>query len=129
MIQKIILHNPSKSDIVDYKIAEAELNSDGDVIWDTMTGTYKGTGVTLEWTILAGETKSFPKYVAEYLKKIYDFLEVKEETEPTEESTNVIIPEASPTTGNVSCKYCGMNFKNEKGLALHIAHKHPEKIL
>jgi hypothetical protein len=130
MIKKLTLYNPTQEDIIDYNVAEAVLNSEGDTIYDEGTGSYKETGVTLEWTLRAGESASFPKYVAEYLKKIYDFLEIKEEkAEKIEAEKKEVIADAKSQTGMVSCKYCGKNFKNERGLGLHIGHTHLDKIL
>lgn len=132
-MKKIILHNPTDKDIVDYRIAEAKLDGDGNPTWETSTGTYKGTGVTLEWSLLAGETKSFPAYVADYLKEIYGFLEAKDEvvTEASKDVEKTVEPvvEAQATTGNMNCPLCGMHFRNEKGLGLHMGHRHLDNIL
>lgn len=131
------LFNPTDKDILDYRIAEAQLDSNGEPVFDNMAGDYKWTGETFEWSIKAGQTLEFPGYVADYLKKIYDFLEYKDEksetSTPEEAKTGEIkeatVEEAKPQDGIVSCKYCGQNFKNTRALGLHIGSKHTEKIL
>lgn len=131
-MKTITLKNPTDKDILSYPIEEAEYDTLGNVKY-APDGNYMKTDRTLEWTIKSGETVEFPDYVANYLKSIYDFLEVMEvevETVPVElieKSENTI--EAKPATGNIVCKYCGANFKNEKAIALHLAHKHTKELL
>ena len=77
-MKNIVIHNGSDKNIVDYRIEEAQIDPNtSDIIFDDTTQTYKKTGRTLEWSIKAGETVEFPKYVADYLRKIYDFLDVR----------------------------------------------------
>jgi hypothetical protein len=123
---KVSLKNPSDKDIIDYKISEAKLDADGNALFDPASGGYKETGMTLKWTLKAGETKIFPKYVADYLKGIYDFLKIEESVveENVPETT-----EAKPVEGMVSCKFCGMNFKNMRALGLHMGSRHSDEIL
>jgi co-chaperonin GroES (HSP10) len=71
---KVALKNPSDKNVVDYPISEAQVDEKGEVIIDRGTGQPKETGNTYEWTILAGQTVIFPKYVADYLRKVCDFL-------------------------------------------------------
>ena len=74
-IKSKVLCNSSDKDVLNYKIEEAMINpATGDPLWDAENQTYKKTGITLEWSIKAGETLSFPEYVANYLMGIYGFL-------------------------------------------------------
>lgn len=68
------LFNSSSLDINNYPIEEAAEDQSGNVLWDELNHTYKKSGTTLEWSIKAGETLSFPYYVADYLQSIYPFL-------------------------------------------------------
>lgn|SRR3990167_3671300 len=113
-------------DIVNYRIEEAKIDSDGNIIPKNKPPFYETTGRSLEWTIRVGETLSFPEYVANYLRNIYSFLEVVGGEDETEDETSV---EAISVEGRTTCKYCGQHLKDTKGLALHIAHRHPEQIL
>ena len=118
-------------DIIDYRIEEAQLDSDDNIITQVDPPFYKTTGRSLDWTIKAGEALKFPEYVANYLKKIYDFIEIKDEVPETtklEEPQVNVEATAKPVEGR-TCKYCGQNFKNTRGLALHIAHRHSDKII
>lgn len=119
-----ILRNPTDAEISNYRIEEVELGADGKAIVGP-DGGYKRTGVTLEWSIKPGETLEFPDYVAKYLKHIYDFLEV---VDTPADMPAAKTAEANPDMGNIVCKHCGLNFKNYKALALHMAGKHPEKL-
>lgn len=126
-----VLTNPSNKDILDYRVAEAQFDQDGKTILDSMTGSYVTTGRTLEWSIKAGETLQFPAYVADYLKKIYDFLKfVEDSPAPVSDSpkTEETLPPVSPITKNHVCQKCGQQFDSIKGKALHLAIKHPELI-
>lgn len=113
----IELTNTSDKDILDYPVDEYELN-EKDELMDIGNGNFKKTGQTLTWTLKSGESAKFPFYVAEYLKKVYDFLKVGEETVASEAVT--------VEGGGKGCRKCGKEFKSPKGLALHLAHNHPE---
>lgn len=120
-------------DVLNYRVEEAKLDPDGNIIPRVKPPFYEPTGRTLEWSIKVGETLSFPEYVANYLVKIYPFLEVVDvpvsvepgqpRREPEQEEK-----EAKSVTGTTVCKYCGMHFTTEKGLGLHLGHKHFDKI-
>ena len=74
-----VLYNPvdTGADIINYRVEEAEIDSEtGEVVMSTETHSPVWTGKTREWTIKKGELLSFPCYVADYLKKIYGFLEI-----------------------------------------------------
>lgn len=74
------LFNSSDKNITDYRIEEALIDQNtGEVYWDEDRQTYKKTGNTLEWSIKAGETLTFPYYVADYLQGIYGFLKTAQE--------------------------------------------------
>lgn len=150
-MKKVIIHNPdpvitrdeiftSRStdpkvrevsspgqDIINYRIEEAQFDSEGNIIPQVDPPFYKTTGRSLDWTIKAGETLNFPEYVANYLKKIYDFLEIEDEAkEEVKEEPKV---EAKAVEGQINCKYCGLPFKNSRALGLHIGIKHSDKLL
>lgn len=133
-MKTIILHNPSDKNITSYPIEEAQYDQDGNVVYDN-DGNYNKTDRTLEWSIQAGEQVEFPDYVANYLKKIYDFLEVVDATvkqnDPVEEvvEADTAVNVAKPKTGNINCKFCGKGFKNGNALGLHIAHNHLKEII
>lgn len=55
--EKVVIHNPTVNDIKDYPISLHE------------------GGETKLWSILSGETLSFPSYVGEYLLSVYKFLQ------------------------------------------------------
>lgn len=112
------LYNPSKQNIIDYNIEEAEFDKDGEPIIDSETMRPKWTGKTLQWSIRADETAKFPAYVADYLMKIYGFLvEKKEEKEEAEKAEG-------RESGNFVCKHCGKKFATKKNLGLHLGAKH-----
>ena len=112
-------------DIVNYRIEEAEFDRDGEIIIDPNTNMPKWTGKTLEWTIKAGETVEFPAYVADYLRKIYSFLEEKKATE-----VKVEVAESKVGgSGKLVCPKCGKVFVAKKGFALHMAMKHTDEIV
>lgn len=111
----VTLHNPSESDVFEFPVAEPLLVN-GEVEYDSV-GSIKSTGKTLLWTIEAGEEKAFPEYVAKELLKVYEFLKVTGEEKKVEKAVD----------GN-ACKECGQVFTGKRGLALHIASKHPEKL-
>ena len=118
------VHNPIEKDIENYRIEEADPGTDGEVVYLT-DGSYKKTGNTLEWSITAGQTLEFPGYVADYLKDVYDFLEIKKDKEA------VVIeeePKSTEGTSGVVCRHCGKTYTSARGLGLHIAAKHPEKL-
>lgn len=119
----MILKNTSDKDIVNYRIAEAQKDADGNIVRDNQ-GKYVETDRTLEWSIKAGETLEFPDYVGNYLMGIYGFLKQIDDDKPKKKKKK----SAKPETGSVRCKECGLYFKNEKALALHWAHNHPEKL-
>ncbi len=133
---KVILHNPSNSDIIDYRIEEIRFNEDGSPMLDKESMPM-GTGRTLEWSLKAGETLEFPEYVADYLIKIYSFLKVTgAQNKPVETAT---VPDgyktateamaAKPSEGSVNCKVCGVHFKSLKAIGLHFAARHPEILM
>jgi hypothetical protein len=136
MMQLIELKNPTDKDILDYRIEEIEFDQDGKPMLDD-TGNPKKTGRTLEWSIKAGESLKFPDYVANYLKGIYGFLEVKGEETPSmvgdvPAGESIMVPPkevAKPEEGGVICKFCGKSFRGMKGLGLHMAHNHPKELL
>jgi len=111
--------NPSDKDVEEFPIAEPELINN-EVRYDE-NGSILSTGKTLLWTLEAGTTKKFPEYVAKELLKTYEFL-------VTEEDTQVESVEEEVSTNPLVCKHCGQEAKNIKGLGLHIASKHPEKL-
>ena len=108
-MKKITLHNPEKiitkdeiftarnqepdtrtvesegRDIVDYTIEEAKLDENKNIIKKNKPPFYETTGRSLQWTIRKGETLAFPEYVANYLKKIYPWLEEAEALKETKE--------------------------------------------
>ncbi len=120
-----ILHNSSEKDILNYRIEQAELDQNENPIIDNTTGRNKWTGNTLEWSIRAGETAEFPAYVADYLKKIYPFLEEKK---PKVEE-GAVEPAKGQPSGSFVCKHCGKALKNKRGLGLHIGLKHTDEII
>ena len=124
MLNKI-LHNPTQKSIIDYRIEEAVLDQEGNPVIDKTSGRPKWTGNTLEWTIRAGETKEFPGYVADYLKSIYDFLEVKKQPEDVKKKEEVKVDKK----GKFVCKHCGKSFKSIRGLGLHIGLAHTKEIV
>lgn len=92
-----IIKNPSTADIKDFEIEEPHLVDDeGNIIQEQKIGDFKNEGNTElvnddnlfyatsnvykrksnKWSLLAGEEKSFPNYVCDYLKKVYPFLEI-----------------------------------------------------
>ena len=166
-MQTKILHNPtsymsedvhgnqievSGSDIKDYPIEEAAVNSMGEIIMDKTLHKPKWTGNTLEWTILKGETKEFPAYVADYLCYIYSFLqvakkpldeesekvdsvevkdkaEVEDKAEVKEAKSKPISPVLETKNGKLKCPYCDQLFTSRGRLGVHIGAKHLEKVL
>jgi len=68
------LFNSSDKNILNYPIEEAAIDQSGDVLFDELNHTYRKSGTTLEWSIGAGETLTFPYYVADYLQSVYGFL-------------------------------------------------------
>lgn len=122
-------------DITDYPIEEATPGQDGEPTYND-DGSYTKTGRTFEWTIRAGEQKEFPAYVANYLKGIYPFLEIKGEgnaaqipnmeAQAAEENP---IPKAQSVEGGILCPQCGKTLTGAKGYALHLAHAHPEILI
>lgn len=119
-----ILRNPTENDVLDYRIEELEFDSEGKPVYDRNTGEQKKTGNTFEWSIKAGETLEFPDYVADYLLKVYGFLEEVKKTEKLE------VKEApKDTSGKFACKYCGQTFKTTMNLGVHLGSKHPEKLV
>lgn len=123
MIKLILktLHNPTNANVTDFPIAEPELFN-GEVRYDD-NGSIKTTGKTLLWSLASDETKAFPEYVARELLKVYTFLkEVKEEEIE-------MAPEGEAKVGGkFVCRHCGQSFKGAKGLGLHLAIRHPEKL-
>lgn len=118
-----ILFNPSKKDIVDYRIEEAELDKDGEVVYEEDVP--KWSGKTWEWTIKAGEKVEFPCYVADALKNIYGFLE---EIKPEEVKPETVV-EAEPVIGgDLNCKFCGKTFTSKRNLGLHLGATHYDKL-
>jgi len=141
---KIALKNPTKEDILDYPIEELHVGLDGEPVFDGNTQQYKKTGRTLKWSLKAGETAVFPKYVADYLQHVYGFLGVKNISEKYLRDDNVSpedlnnAPELNENevesidrvaTNNFQCRYCDAEpFKNSNGLGMHMAARHPEKL-
>lgn len=127
-MRKIKLHNALDNDIEDYAIAELVIGEDGKLI-KLETGGYKETGQTLTWSIKAGETLEFPFYVADILMNRYGQkdLEAKNRGMEVVGESEEEVP-AKPKDGGVVCKTCGQTFKNMRGLGLHIATKHPDKL-
>lgn len=144
-----VLHNPTNSDILDYRIAEAKTDSSGNIMRDNQ-GYVVSTDMTLEWS-LAGElsrnkeelerknifsTMEFPEYVADYLSNIYGFLEEREAVEvkdPVEEEKvedspveRVAVQEA-PSAEEPTCKVCKKTFKSFLGLGAHMDQTHYSK--
>lgn len=123
-----VLKNPSTSDIVDYPIEEFQVDEDGNPLIDPDTQQGIGTGKTLTWSLKAGETLRFPKYVADILIDRFQFLvetfrNIKTEAESEE------APEVEPSDGVIKCKVCEKPFTNVRALAMHMGIKHPEAIL
>ncbi len=119
----MILHNPSKKDIIDYRVEEIEFDSQGNKVIDTTTSRPKWTGNTLEWTIKAGEKVEFPDYVAEYLVSIYSFLneiKPKDKVKPKTAEAKV--------GGDFKCKFCSKSFTTKKGIAIHTGLKHFDEL-
>lgn len=118
------LHNPTDANIENYRIAELEMDKSGEPI-RLQDGTFKETGRTLEWSIGPGETLEFPEYVADYLVEIYEFLDEVKVKETVRENE---VQEADPN-GKLSCKICGAHMQGIRGLAMHMAHSHPDELL
>lgn len=114
----ITLKNPADKNIVEFPVAEAEIIND-EVRYDP-NGNIITTGKTLLWSLDAGETKAFPEYVAKELLKVYEFLKEEKTIEGQVEEPKV--------GGKFVCKYCGQSFIAAKGIGLHLAIKHPEKL-
>lgn len=124
-MKTLIIKNTSTEDILDYPIEEADLGRDGDVqMKQDGSGTYIGTGRTLTWTIKAKENVEVPSYVGRYLCEIYGFLDVLRESNLDVKSEKPVVSES----GNPVCRHCGKEQKSIKGLALHIASKHSDKL-
>ena len=122
------LHNPTDLSIENYRIEEGEMGADGDII-RTTDGSYKKTGNTLEWSLGPGQTMEFPAYVADYLKEVHGFLDLKKDKVTTVSNGGSTTPSVStPAPEGSVCQHCGKTYKNTRGLALHIAAKHPEKL-
>lgn len=95
----IKLFNPTDNDILDFIIEEPRLvDEEGNIVLEQKTEKNwekPASGIPInsqnllypsvpvnqkkanKWSIKAKETKEFPNYVANYLKKVYPFLEVK----------------------------------------------------
>lgn len=135
-MRMIKLHNPMDKDITDYPIDEAVIGEDGNLI-KLEAGGHKVTGQTLTWTIKSGETLDFPFYVADILMDRYEQkdpnaknrgLEKVEGVVGVDENKEVTEEAAKPKDGGIKCKECGKELKNMRGLGLHIAMAHPDKI-
>lgn len=117
-------------DILDYPVEEPKLDMEGNLIEIAKPPFYETTNRSLKWSVERGQTVEMPEYVANVLKSRYEFLEIVEIAKPEagvpEEQT---APIAQPKEGETKCKYCGQIFKTTKGVALHMAHIHPDKIL
>lgn len=134
----IKITNPSKCDIISYKIEEAEIDSDGNVVYDNSERGYKWTGRTMEWSLASGESKKFPEYVARYLMEIFEFLELTgEESAPVAkkeavEETPVTELEETKSVLNEKerfvCKYCGKSFDREVNLGRHMGMSHAKEL-
>ena len=110
-----IINNPSDKNITNYPISEAQVDVNGNILFDK-DGKMMVTTRTLTWSIGAGETVKLPDYVANYLLTVYEFLK-----EVAEEKVEIAEPK-----GGDACKLCGKTFKGYKAKALHYAAKHPE---
>ena len=124
------LRNPTENNIKDYPIEEADFDHTGKIKKNNQ-GAYMRTGNTLTWSLPAGTTLEFPEYVADYLLSIYGFLEKVVETvveAPVVEESEVeaTVPSTSETPSMLVCKSCGQSYPSARGIALHMAGKHPE---
>jgi hypothetical protein len=119
-MKTLVLKNDSNVDVINYPIEEADLSS-GDVEIDSGTGRPISTGKTLEWTIKAGETLEFPKYVADYLRNVYGFLvevtKKKEDVETVIEGNKMFL-----------CKFCDKSFETARKLGMHMGAAHAEEL-
>ncbi len=123
----MILYNNSEKDIIDYRIEEAEFNSQGDIVMDATTNRPKWTGNTLEWTIKAKEKVEMPDYVAEYLMGIYPFLENAKLETKKEPKKKVKLAKVK-VSGDFKCKFCSKSFTTQKGVGIHTGAVHYDKI-
>jgi hypothetical protein len=125
------LKNISDKNITDYPIAEAETDNDGNVLYDDK-GNFIPKKNTMKWTIEAGETLKFPEYVANILLARYGIEDKDSGRSILVEAEDEVKDKSEPVTQGVkkdyTCRYCGVSFKGPKGLALHMAAKHPEKL-
>jgi hypothetical protein len=138
------LFNNSSVDVIDFRIEEAEIGDNGDIILTNDVRGYKATGRTLEWTIKAGEKLEFPAYVADYLLKTFGFLEeYKIEKEPeiknpksetkseTKFETKSEIEEVNPeeeNQGGYKCKFCGKVYDKKRALSMHMGATHADEL-
>ena len=124
------LKNISDKNITDYPVAEAETDNEGNILYDDK-GKYIEKKNTLKWTIEAGETLKFPEYVAKILLERYG-VEDKDSGRSLLVEVDMKDEKGEPVVQGVkkdyTCRYCGVSFKGPKGLGLHMAAKHPEKL-
>jgi len=131
---EIALFNSSDADIIEFPISEAVLDKNDMPKIDPDTQQPMTTGDSHVWSLAGGETLVFPKYVAKYLQSIYGFLQEVEipegvVVEGDENAEDTSKEEVKVTTGAQTCKYCGQSSANIKGLGMHIAARHPEKLV
>jgi hypothetical protein len=123
-----VLINPTKIDIYEYPISECQLDEEGNPLMDPETQQSRDTGTTKVWSLAAGETLRFPKYVADILMDRFQFLRETQRNIKTE-AVSEDAPEFVPGDGHVKCGVCGIDMSNVKALAMHMGSKHPEEIL
>ena len=120
------LFNNSSVDVIDYRIEEAKVGDDGEIIKTNDTLGFQTTGRTLEWTIKAGEKLEFPEYVANFLLGIYGFLEeYKVEKLPEKEEEKEAEPEDFV---GFKCKFCDKVFDKKRALSMHMGATHADEL-
>lgn len=124
-----VLFNNSSVDVTDYRIEEAALDENGNIISSIDPIGYKTTGKTLEWTIKAGEKLEFPEYVAKYLMSIFGFLEeYKVEKKLEEEKVKEVEDVKETKEGVFTCKFCGKTFDKKRAFSMHIGATHADEL-
>ena len=126
----ITLHNPTTTDVIDYWIEEFQVDKDNQLVLNR-DGKPLSTGRTLEWSLVAGETAVFDlDYVAQYLLKIFGFLEeIKNKPVSAPEQEIPIAVEVKKGEDNpIKCKFCGQGFKTKMNYGVHLGSKHQDMI-